>query len=192
MSDSAGLGPFLIGGLVGLVVIIVLTCVCYCCYTKRRGKKRKKPPANRKRRPPNVISHLHGWVWISAVVNIWCTLEPLLSVVRQNVRKWPIGEALTSQTRRTATFFAKMVVSGSRQWPECLSARENILSSISGNFAVSGVQVLKMHQHICFLKAAYSMDGSRNVVSSSLSAPVTLSRAGMKTRQVHSTSEGSQ
>ena len=74
MSDGTALGPFLIGGLVGLVVVIVLTCVLYCCYTKRREKKRKKPPAQkRKRRPPNVISHLHGWVWLSAVVNIWCS-----------------------------------------------------------------------------------------------------------------------
>merc|ERR1712088_532561 len=60
MSDAAVAGPFLIGGLVGLVVLIVLTCLLYCCYTKRRDKKKKKPPAKRKRRPPNVISHLHG------------------------------------------------------------------------------------------------------------------------------------
>ena len=74
MSDATAFGQFLIGGLVGLVVVIVLTCVLYCCYTKRREKKRKKPPAQkRKRRPPNVISHLHGWVWLSAVVNIWCS-----------------------------------------------------------------------------------------------------------------------
>ena len=108
---------------------------------------------------------------------------------RQKMANW---QSTDKPNEENGHFFAKMVVSGSRQWPECLSARENILSSISGNFAVSGVQVLKMHQHICFLKAAYSMDGSRNVVSSSLSAPVTLSRAGMKTRQAHSTSEGSQ
>ena len=71
MSDAAVAGPFLIGGLVGLVVLIVLTCLLYCCYTKRRDKKKKKPPAKRKRRPPNVISHLHGWVWLSNVVTIW-------------------------------------------------------------------------------------------------------------------------
>ena len=70
MSDAAVAGPFLIGGLVGLVVLIVLTCLLYCCYTKRRDKKKKKPPAKRKRRPPNVISHLHGWVWLSNVVTI--------------------------------------------------------------------------------------------------------------------------
>merc|ERR1712032_1187051 len=71
MSDATAFGQFLIGGLVGLVVVIVLTCVLYCCYTKRREKKRKKPPAQkRKRRPPNVISHLHGWVWLAEKICI--------------------------------------------------------------------------------------------------------------------------
>ena len=145
MSDSGGVGTYLVAGLVGLVVLIVLTCVIFCCFTRRgeRGKKRKKPPAQkRKRRPPNVI--LHGWVCFL----LWSTFGavsggdsahwPLVAFSGlTNGQEWPkrANWSSTSQTRKMATETSCLLAVGSA------SGQGQIYIHTLGIFSVSGACV---------------------------------------------------